>query len=126
MIQAVFDLPLRRRFDPVQSKVMLRRLVRGQVPDAVLDAPKRGFTPPGEYLDRLVAGRLPEILDGVLVKSGLVVRSELETLCAQHSALHWLRRARLRNMLGIPRLGWFLYRILAFERWYGLIHAKVT
>ena len=121
LVQSVFELPLSRRFDPGCSKVMLRRLLRGKVPDAVLDAQKRGFTPPNEYIDRLVIKCIPEILDGSLARSGWLDLAELQSLCSQHAALPWLRRHRVRNLLGIPKSTWFLLRLLAFERWHSTL-----
>jgi asparagine synthase (glutamine-hydrolysing) len=119
LVQSVFELPLPRRFDPGRSKVMLRRLLRGWVPGAVLDGQKRGFTPPGEYIDRLVTRCIPEILDGHLARSGWIDLTKLRALCSQHAALPWLRRGRVRNLLGIPKSTWLLLRFLAFERWYS-------
>ncbi len=119
LVQSIFDLPLPRRFDAQQSKVLLRRLLRGLVPEAVLSAPKRAFTPPGDYMDNLVSRYTQEILDGALGRLGWVRRDELETLCAQHNALPRLRRYRVRQWLDIPKAGWLLFKVLAFERWYA-------
>lgn len=123
LAQSVFDLPLSRRYDPRRSKVMLRRLLRGYLPDAVINAPKRGFTPPGSYLDDLVTQHTSEILEGTLVRSGWIRRSEIQALCSQHNALPWLHRHRVRNWLGLERVGGFLFRLLSFERWHANLSA---
>ena len=121
LVQTVFDLPLARRFDVTESKPMLKRLLRGRVPDAVLDAPKRGFTPPGDYLDHLVARHTDEILQGELVRWGWLQHSALESLCSKHKALPWLSSTRVRKLVDIEKSGWFLFRILSFERWYRML-----
>lgn len=122
LVQTIFDLPLRRRFDNGYSKVLLRRLLRGLLPDAVLNGEKKGFTPPGEFIDRLVGRRKSQILDGVLVNDRWVESASLRKLCSQHMAIPWLRSNRMRNLIGIPKLGWLLFRLLAFEEWYFLLN----
>jgi asparagine synthase (glutamine-hydrolysing) len=119
LVQSVFDLPLSRRFDVRKSKVLLRRLLRGLVPDAVLSAPKRAFEPPGIYLNILVSRYASEILDGALIRWGWVRRDKMEQLCARHNILPSLRWHRVRRSLGIPRASWLLFKVLAFERWYA-------
>jgi asparagine synthase (glutamine-hydrolysing) len=123
LVEAVFGLPLAKRFEPGQSKALLRRLLRGVVPDAVLDAPKRGFTPPGQYADSLATRRIEQVRDGYLARSGLVDRSRLQTLCTQHAIAPWLRVQRLRNLIGIPKSITLLFRMVAFECWYNTIMA---
>lgn len=124
LVQTIFELPLARRFDVTTSKVMLKRLLRGRVPDTVLDAPKRGFVPPPDYLDHLAGQHCDEILHGELVGWGWVQRSALESLCAKHNALPWLRRNRVRKLIGVEKSGWFLFRLLSFERWYKILFGK--
>ena len=71
LIEAIFTLPLGRRFGEGKSKILLKQLLKGVVPNAVLDAPKRGFTPPTQYLEQLVASESEEICNGVLTKQWL-------------------------------------------------------
>jgi asparagine synthase (glutamine-hydrolysing) len=121
LVQTVFDLPLSRRFDQRCSKVLLRRLWRGRVSDAILDAQKRGFNPPGDYLDLLVTKHIPEVLEGSLVSQAWIGRERLEDICKRHAAMPWLRRHRVRKFLGISRASLLLLRLLAFERWHSLL-----
>lgn len=121
LAEAVFGLPLSRRFDLHQSKVLLRRMLRTLVPDAVLDGQKRGFTPPSIYIDRLVTRRIAQMYDGVLVEMGWVDATKLRTLASQHAALPWLQKGRIRSLLGIPKLTTVLFRLLAFESWYTML-----
>jgi len=46
LLEAVFGLPLHRRFAKGTSKPLLKRMAQDLVPAEVLRAPKRGFTPP--------------------------------------------------------------------------------
>jgi len=118
LVEQIFGLPLAQRFDPNESKVLLRRILRGVVPDAVLDAQKRGFAPPNQYFDDLTTRRIEQVRDGFLANSNWFDRKRLQTLCEQHAAAPWLRVQRLRNMIGIPKSMTVLFRMLAFEGWY--------
>jgi asparagine synthase (glutamine-hydrolysing) len=122
LVDSVFSLPLERRFREGQSKILLKQLLKGMVPSVVLDSPKRGFTPPTPYLEQVVVSRSAEICDGVLATQWFAA-SKLRALVAQQSALPWLNRGRVRRWLGVARSSVFLFRILAFERWHGLIRS---
>jgi asparagine synthetase B (glutamine-hydrolysing) len=121
LVQAVFDLPLSRRFDPRESKVLLRRMLRTIVPDAVLDAQKRGFTPPSSYIDRMVTRRVAHMHDSILAEMGWIDAAKLRTLASQHKVLPWLQKDHIRRLLGIPKFTTVLFRILAFESWYAML-----
>lgn len=121
LVQAIFDLPLARRFDKDVSKVLLKRLLRQLVPDEVLDAPKRGFTPPITYNDFLVMKRLDVVRDGILAQTGWIDRQKLDKFCSGHAAFPWLRNNKIRKLLGIPTLTTPLFLLLAFETWYSYL-----
>ncbi len=121
LVESVFALPLQHRFREKASKILLKKLLRGRVPDAVLDAPKRGFTPPMRYLEQLLASSSEEICNSILTKHWLEA-SKLRAVVARQNAMPWLNRGRVRQWLGIPRSSAVLFRILAFQRWFDLIH----
>ena len=51
VVEMALALPAREHFSPRAGKKLLRRALRGTVPDRVLDAPKRGFeVPVGDWL----------------------------------------------------------------------------
>jgi asparagine synthase (glutamine-hydrolysing) len=126
LVETVFGLPLERRFEPGQTKALLRRVLRGVVPDAVLAAPKLGFTPPGSYADALVTGRIEQIRSGHLAQSGLVDKARLEAMCARHASAPWLRTQRVRNLIGIPKSITILFRMLALECWFETLQSAST
>lgn len=126
LVETIFGLPLAQRFDPNESKVLLRRILRGVVPEAVLDAPKRGFAPPNQYFDDLTTRRIEQVRDGFLAKSNWFDQARLRTLCDQHAAAPWLRVQRIRNMIGIPKSMTVLFRMLAFECWYETLIASTS
>jgi len=121
LVESVFDLPLSQRFDPRCSKFMLRRLLRGYLLQSVLESPKRGFSPPGDYLDHLVTRHIAEILEGGLVRSKWIGLTGLRDVYSQHTAMPWLHSHRVRDILGVPRATLLLFRLLAFERWYSML-----
>lgn len=121
LVESVFELPLSRRFQSGLSKTMLKRLLSGLIPDAVLNGKKRGFTPPGEYMDGLVTSNIALAYEGVMSRIGLIDRDELHRIISQHTAMPWLSKHRIRSLLGIPKLGWLLFRVLAFEKWYAIL-----
>jgi asparagine synthase (glutamine-hydrolysing) len=97
------DLKLRRS----HKKVALREAMRGIVPDAVLDAPKRGFQPP---LAVWLRGELRELttdvlLDPVARGRGYFRAAEIERLVRDHVA------GREDHSQGI-------WTLLMFEMWH--------
>jgi asparagine synthase (glutamine-hydrolysing) len=121
LVQAVYDLPLARRFGREVSKIMLKRVAKGLVPDTVLNAVKRGFTPPRQFVEGLVRLRLDQIRDGILARTGWLDRGKLLSVCSQTAAMPWLWPNRIRNLLGIPNETSPLFHILAFESWYSVL-----
>ncbi len=100
-------LPAKLKVRRGQKKWMLRRAMRGIVPDAVLDAPKRGFAVP---VDAWLRGPLRPYLESVLfdpstLNSGLFDRSVLEAVLREHVT-------RRRNR------GFLLYKLLNLALWH--------
>ena len=125
LVDAILGLPLRKRFERGASKMLLKKLLKGLVPNAVLGGQKQGFTPPTIYVDRLVAERYDIIRAGILASKGFIKPAELDVLFSKHVALPWLQSERIRSRLGIPRVGWFLFRLLAMESWYSVLSETI-
>ncbi len=90
LFEHVALLPPSRRAHPLQTKPLLRRLVRGRVPPGVLSAPKQGFQLPLEvwlhgplrgWLDGLLAD---PVATGALYREGAMARA-LAGFHARHS-----------------------------------------
>jgi asparagine synthase (glutamine-hydrolysing) len=61
VVEMALSLPARAHFSARSGKRLLRRVLRGTVPDRVLDAPKRGFeVPVGDWLAGPLAGMWSE------------------------------------------------------------------
>jgi asparagine synthase (glutamine-hydrolysing) len=106
-MQFAASLPARLKIDGKEKKVALKRALRGHVPDAVLDAPKRGFQPP---LARWFRGELREharevLLDKVTVDRGYFDRAALTRLLDDHAA-------------GRADHSQAIWTLLIFERWH--------
>jgi asparagine synthase (glutamine-hydrolysing) len=102
-------LPSRLKVRHGQKKWILRRALRGIVPDAILDGPKRGFSVPVDYWMR---GPLATYLQSVLLDPstlgcGLFDRGALEIEIGNHAA------KRSNN-------GLLLYKLLNLALWHRL------
>lgn len=120
-VEAVLGLPLARRFNGSTSKPLLKELMQGQLPGTLLNAPKKGFSPPGRFIMDIVHEHVDCVLGGELVRSGWVDSKRLGSIVRNGQALPWLKIGRLRNLLGLVQSPWFLFRVIAFERWYETI-----
>ena len=71
-----------------QKKWILRRALRGLLPDSILDAPKTGFGVPFEYWLRkpLAAYLRSVLLDGATARSGLFDPVQLRRCLKEHSS----------------------------------------
>jgi len=89
-----------------QTKWILRRALRGIVPDAVLDAKKHGFNVPFSYwLRKPLAKYMKEVLlDSANLNWGIFDRNELEKCIQQHTS-------------GTRDNGSLLYRVLNLALW---------
>ncbi len=85
-------------------KGMLKNLLRGIIPDAVLDRPKTGFTPP---LGRMLAGDvLQDFLRGVVLSPGNPVIEHCDASLVRRMADHVRRREQLS--VGASNYLWML------------------
>lgn len=123
LVEKVFGMPLGRRFESAVSKPLLRRMMVGRLPEGLLEGPKRGFSPPMGFIDRMIGRRSDALLEGQLVQSGWVDRQRLAQVLRRDQRMPWLHFGRPRRWLGIPRATWFLFRMVAFERWYEQVCA---
>lgn len=124
LTEEVFSLPLSRRFQIGESKPLLRRMMRGLLPDRLLDGVKQGFAPPPTFIDQMVGVQEDLLLEGQLARSGWLNRCTLQTILRRSQAFPWIKHASLRRRLGLGQFSWLRFRILAFERWYGLLRAS--
>jgi asparagine synthase (glutamine-hydrolysing) len=125
-IESVFQLPLVRRFERGRSKPLLRRLMRGTLPDVLLEAPKRGFAPPTDFIVDITNKKADVLLDGKLARSGWVDTAILERMVQKGRNLPWLKVPRVRRAFGIEQAPWFLFRLIAFERWFENVTSPST
>jgi asparagine synthase (glutamine-hydrolysing) len=120
LVENVIGLPLDRRFSLTINKPLLRHIMQGWLDDEVLNAPKRGFTPPSRHNVSLVLERKESLLYGVLAQE-LLDQKQLRILLEKAERMSWLRLGRIRKQLGIDIPRDLLFRMLAFEGWYAHI-----
>jgi len=102
-------LPLSLKHHGRTGKVLLRRLMRGRIPDAILERPKRGFNIP---LGQWLAGPLASTVDRILDPSRLALGSPLEPRAVQQVIAE---QRGLTARRGDPDR--ILFLILQFELW---------
>ncbi len=68
LAELAFSIPHSWKIRGFQTKWILRRLLRGKVPDEVIDLPKKGFTPPLSFW--LAEGRFQDFVREVTRSSG--------------------------------------------------------
>ena len=100
-------LPARLKVSGRQTKVALRRLLEGSVPQTIVAAPKRGFQPP---LSRWLRGELRDmaydvLLDPVARRRGYFVAGGQARLLDDHSS-------------GRGDNGQAIWTLLMFELWH--------
>jgi asparagine synthase (glutamine-hydrolysing) len=97
-----------RTDDSAGHKLWLRAVARDWLPAEVLDRPKRGFvTPTAEWIAAVDARYRPQLLDGVLVQTGVLDGGRLR---------RWLARAPA----GLHR-DFFQYKLTMLELWSRLV-----
>ena len=55
LCELVFSLPHEYKYRSGETKYLLKRILNGIVPDYILNPPKKGFSPPMEYIRTIVA-----------------------------------------------------------------------
>jgi asparagine synthase (glutamine-hydrolysing) len=107
LTEYVIPIASRHKVRGLQKKYLLRRALRGTVPDEILDRPKQGF---GVPIHEWLGGRLQAYLKSVLFddstrRSGLFDRPELEACLKQH-------------VDGTRDNGFLLYKSLLLALWH--------
>lgn len=94
-----------------KKKRLLKELVKGRIPDEVLNRPKHGFAvPTAEWLRGPLAGRLAEVSDPAnLKKQGLFEPKFVQKIVNEHRQGRKDRRKEL-------------WAFLMFQLWYGTWH----
>ncbi|MBS1963144.1 MAG: asparagine synthase (glutamine-hydrolyzing) [Bdellovibrionales bacterium] len=54
LVDLVFSLPIEWRFSRSEPKTFLKGILRGVIPDRVLEGKKRGFTPPDPMIEKII------------------------------------------------------------------------
>jgi asparagine synthase (glutamine-hydrolysing) len=105
------SLPSRLKVRRFEKKWILRKALRGVVPDAILDGPKTGFGVPYEYwLRQPLAEYMKSVLfDSSIESAGIFDRQELERRVAEHIS-------------GARDHGFLLWKALQLALWYGQVY----
>ena len=103
----VMGLPAKYKIRWLHKKRILRRALRGIVPDEILDHPKEGFgVPESHWLRTSLAAYMRDVLlDGARPSASLFAAPALRTLIDDH-------------VEGRKNNGTFLYRLLNLALWY--------
>jgi asparagine synthase (glutamine-hydrolysing) len=88
LVELALSLPASAHFSPFAGKRLLRRALRGLVPDRILDAPKRGFeVPVGDWIAGPLAGHFREVVTPAsLEAAGGLAAAPVETWLRAHAA----------------------------------------
>jgi asparagine synthase (glutamine-hydrolysing) len=105
LVEFAARLPLDLRFDGQTTKYLLKKAMRGVLPDAIIDRPKRGFAIP---LGRWFRGRLAGFVGDLLLDSRSHTRAFFDTAYIQEL----LRRHERGRELDLH-----LWTLLSFELW---------
>ena len=54
LVEFVSSLPIEMKYKPNHPKYLLKEVLIDIVPDYILNAPKKGFTPPLEFLNEMI------------------------------------------------------------------------
>jgi asparagine synthase (glutamine-hydrolysing) len=100
LVDYIHSLPLVDRFDSQKSKAVLKKLLSTMIEQKFLNRPKRGFTPPGNFIFDIISGSKEIIFDGYLA-TNFFKKGKLEK--------EWSNKE-------IPNI-WF--HIATFEHWYA-------
>ena len=106
LVEFVWKLPPRFKFDGREGKRLLRRVLHRHVPPHLVDRPKMGFSIP---LAAWLRGELRQWAEGLLetkrlAADGILAAAEVRRLWDEHQA----RRANRENVL---------WNVLMFQAW---------
>ncbi len=106
LVDYAMGVPSSLKLHNGESKYLLRRALRGIVPDAILDAPKQGFGVPYEHwLRTSLADFMQEVLsDPGTVRSGMFDHTQIAVLIKEHIA-------------GVRDHGFLLWKSLQLALW---------
>jgi len=107
LVEYVMSLPSKMKVRRCEKKWLLRRALRGVVPDYILDAPKKGFGVPYSYWLRtsLLDYMKSVFTDPIIQQSGLFDNRQLEIRIEDHVS------EKRDN-------GFLLYKLLNLALWY--------
>jgi asparagine synthase (glutamine-hydrolysing) len=105
LVEFAATLPLDQRMNGGNLKCLLKRAMRGVLPDSIIDRPKRGFAVP---LGRWFRGRLSGFVGEVLLDPKSHARTFFET--------RYIERLLRQHAAG-RELDLHLWTLLSFELW---------
>jgi asparagine synthase (glutamine-hydrolysing) len=110
LVEFSMDIPMRDKVRNWEPKYLLKKAVRGWIPDAIIDRKKMGFGAPMREWLRGEFGRMveAELLRSPLLKRGWLRADYVRMLCAEH------RSGRRDASLYI----WSLYNLVAWHRYW--------
>ncbi|MCC6563998.1 asparagine synthase (glutamine-hydrolyzing) [Candidatus Uhrbacteria bacterium] len=111
VVSYLWSVPDQFKLGAWKKKRLLKELVRGRIPDEILDRPKHGFAVPiAEWLRGPLAPKLAEVADtAYLQKQGLFEPSFIQKVIEEHRSGRKDRRKEL-------------WAFLMFQLWYGTWH----
>lgn len=122
LIDKVIGLPLERRFSLQTNKPLLKKILRGKVPDAVLDTPKRPFSPPRQYVSWILNQSLDELESSPLIDLGFLDKRQWQNMCNKYRRLQPISNQPIRYLLGLNgQVNWVMFCVLSVGRWWQLI-----
>jgi asparagine synthase (glutamine-hydrolysing) len=88
LVEFAMGIPEQVKVRNHQTKAVLKRAVRGLIPDNIIDRPKQGFSAPAsEWLrNEMAAETRSSLLDGEMVKRGYFNRDFVKDLLDAHQA----------------------------------------
>jgi asparagine synthase (glutamine-hydrolysing) len=100
LIEFMASLPTEMKLRNGETKYILKKAVRGLIPDAIIDRPKQGFGVP--------------VHEWLLDKLGLQVRSELRYFCQASGLLRWESVDRVLN----SHRSWQTWQLFNLALWW--------
>lgn len=100
-VELVMSIPTAAKTRNRELKAVLKRAVRGLIPDEIIDRPKQGF---GVPVDEWLADRL-----------GAYAAAELKTFCRESDLLHW---PEIERLLADPRRKGSVWILLSVALWW--------